>query len=99
MKLSKKCRDKSSLILNKVSSKCLYLDEVIDIKFVKDSQQVLLCTNSEILKLLDLNSGEIELYPGHTDIVLCLDKYPQSDDIFLSGSKDNEIRMWHLDLH
>ena len=72
---------------------------MIDIKFVRNSQHVLLATNSEILKLLDLNSGEIELYPGHTDIVLCLDKHPHQDDIFLSGSKDNEIRMWHLDIH
>lgn len=52
-----------------------------------------MCTNSETLKLLDFESHEIEMYPGHTDIILCLDTCPQKN-LFLTGSKDNEVRLW-----
>lgn len=69
---------KGSLIrkvsLEKTGSLCLYLDEVIDVRFVSEgSKYALLCSNSETLKLLDMETNNIELYPGHTDIVLCLD--------------------------
>ena len=80
--------------LNKVSSKCLYLDEVIDLKFIKpENTKALLCSNSETLKLLDLETNEIEIYPGHSDIILCLDTCAKKD-LLLTGSKDNEIRLW-----
>lgn len=65
-------KTKKSIGLEKVGSRCLFLDEVIDIRFI-DSDFALLCTNSETLKLLHIKSGEIELYPGHSDIILCLD--------------------------
>ena len=80
---------KGKLSLEKVSSKCLYLDEVIDLKFLKqDTSKALLCSNSESLKLLDLDRGEAELYMGHTDIILCLDTC-EKKNMFLTGSKDN----------
>lgn len=60
--------------LEKVGCLCLYLDEVIDVRFVSEkSKYVLLCSNSETLKLLNMETNNIELYTGHTDIVLCLD--------------------------
>jgi hypothetical protein len=65
---------KSNLVLTKVSSRCLFLDEVIDIKFFKpDNEFALMCSNSETLKLMDLNTGIVELYKGHNEIILCLD--------------------------
>ena len=80
---------KGKLSLEKVSSKCLYFDEVIDLKFLKeDTNKALLCSNSESLKLLDLEKGEAELYQGHTDIILCLDSC-EKKSLFLTGSKDN----------
>ena len=99
---------KGSLIrkvsLEKTGSLCLYLDEVIDVRFVSEgSKYALLCSNSETLKLLDMETNNIELYPGHTDIVLCLDVVHQGGEngkeeaIFLSGSKDNTIKMWAFD--
>ena len=82
------------LNLEKVSSKCLYLDEVIDLKFIQpENNKALLCSNSESLKLMDLDSGETELYAGHTDIVLCLDT-SAARSMFLTGAKDNQIRLW-----
>ena len=63
-----------SLALEKIDSRCLYLDEVIDVKFISaKSKYAVLCSNSESLKLLNMENGMIELYMGHTDIVLTLD--------------------------
>ncbi len=77
--------------LRREANRSLYLDEVIDCKFVTDSE-ALLCSNSESLKLLDLETHETKLLTGHTDIVLCIDIF---NGYFLSGAKDNEIRLWH----
>ena len=63
----------------KISTRCLYLDEVIDLKIFKPHNEfALMCSNSETLKLMCLTSGEIELYTGHDDIILCLDISVQS---------------------
>lgn len=44
--------------LVKVVSRCLYLDEVIDLKFIKpDNKYAVLCSNSESLKLLEFETG------------------------------------------
>ncbi len=95
---------KSSLLkkvsLEKVGSLCLYLDEVIDVRFIsRDSKFALLCSNSETIKLLNMETRQIELYTGHDDIVLCLDVYDQENDkaLFLSGAKDNTIKLWQFD--
>ena len=91
-----------SLSLEKTGSLCLYLDEVIDVRFISDkSRFVLLCSNSETLKLLNLDTNQVELYTGHSDIVLCLDIMVaggQGDTaLFLSGAKDNTIKLWAFD--
>lgn len=89
---------KKSLKLRKVASKCLYLDEVIDIKFIKEqgreSQFAVMCSNSETLKLYNMQSGDVELYPGHTDIILCIDTHTSNESLILTGGKDNQIRLW-----
>lgn len=54
-------------------SSCLYLDEIIDAKFVCNNKFAILCSNSENLKLMNLETGNSEIYSGHSDIVLSLD--------------------------
>jgi len=58
----------------------LYLDEVIDTKFLKqlnvESTYAIMCSNSETLKLYNTHTNDIELYSGHADIILCIDTYP-----------------------
>ena len=73
-------------------------------KFISaKSKYALLCSNSESLKLLNTESGQIELYLGHTDIVLTLDVILTQNDegreqaLVLSGAKDNMIKMWYFD--
>ena len=75
-------------------SHALYLDEVIDMKFLNENKEAVLCSNSETLKLFNLESGNCEFYPGHTDIVLTLDKFSSVDEgagtgWILSGAKDS----------
>ena len=84
------------MTLKLVETKCLYLDEVIDLKFIPDSassvpKKAILCSNNETLKLFDLETGNTNLFTGHKDIILCLDV---KNDLFITGSKDNEIRLW-----
>lgn len=84
--------------LAKVASRCLYLDEVIEIKVFKPQNEfALVCSNSETLKLMNLVSGEVELYNGHEDIILCLD-IAMTEKLCLTGAKDNSIRIWSYDL-
>ena len=55
-KVSKGSLNKS-LSLQRTASICLYLDEVIDVRFISEnSKYALLCSNSETLKLLDMDS-------------------------------------------
>ena len=49
-------KSKNGVKLVKTASRCLFLDEVIDLKFIS-KDFALLCTNSETLKLLHLGSG------------------------------------------
>ena len=81
-----------------MASRCLYLDEVIEIKIFKpQNEYALVCSNSETLKLMHLLSGQVELYSGHEDIILCLD-ISQTEKLCLSGAKDNTILLWNFDL-
>ena len=74
------------------------MDEVIDLKIFKPNNQfALICSNSETLKLMCLETGEIELYTGHDDIILCLD-ISSNAELCLTGAKDNTIRLWKYDL-
>jgi WD40 repeat protein len=93
---------KQKLSLQKVSSRCLYLDEIIDVRYLINAQHksprfAILASNNEHLKLIDLETGEIEIYvgQGHSNIILSLDVVAQDDHfLVLTASKDNEIRMW-----
>jgi U3 small nucleolar RNA-associated protein 13 len=86
-------------------SNCLFMDEIIDSKFINGNKFALMCSNSETLKLMDLSSGQMEIYPGHSDIIItldvfCINKNSQSEaekGYLISGSKDNLIRLWRYD--
>lgn len=56
-----------------------------------------MCSNNELLKVIDLQTGEVKqsLQNAHTDIILCVDAI---SNLYLSGSKDNTIRLWTWDL-
>ena len=76
--------------LKLVDSRCLYLDEIIDIKFVNENKEAILCSNSETLKLVNLETGQFEVYGGHADIIITIDKrISGSTGYILTGAKDS----------
>lgn len=87
--------DKSERVqgLTLLESHSLYLDEIIDLKFINQNKEAVLCSNSESIKLFNLETSTCELYPGHTDIVISVDKFSDQDDSsrgwVLSGAKDS----------
>lgn len=51
------------------------MDEIIDAKFINGNKYAIMCSNSETLKLMELENGHTEIYPGHSDIIISLDVY------------------------
>lgn len=78
----------------------MYLDEVIDVKFLGEPPAfALMCSNNPHLKLVKLDSGTTEIYKGHSHTILGLDVIKQETGyLCLTCGKDNEIRMWSADL-
>ena len=76
-----------------------YNDDILDIKVLgKDESFIAVATNSPNIKVFCLVSASCHVLYGHTDTVLCLDVFPNKIS-FLSGSKDNSIRLWALIQH
>ncbi|KAJ3415807.1 Transducin (beta)-like 3 [Chytridiales sp. JEL 0842] len=74
-----------------------YNDEVIDLAFVTGSESRLaVASNSEQLRVYDLESSNCEILYGHTDVVLCLDKSTDGT-LMASGSKDHNALVWKYD--
>jgi len=53
-----------------------------------------MCSNSDTLKLIDLETGNTEIHAGHTDIIISVDRFK---DFIISGAKDNTCRLWKYD--
>lgn len=78
--------------MEKTKEFCLYLDEIIDVRLLS-YDKALVCSNNEMLKVVELASGAVhQSSGGHEDIILCLDTY--QGEYFLTGSKDNTARLW-----
>lgn len=88
--------------LRQTALNCLYLDEIIDVRLLRDTDdsdtqptKAVICSNNELLKVVDLATGKVEQSPkehSHSDIILCVDAAGR--DLFVTGSKDNSIRLW-----
>ncbi len=79
--------------------------EILDLQFCNRNQNLLaVATNSEFLKIYDLNTWDCKLLKGHTDLIICLNAFVdrstknQHDRIsyLASSSKDSTIRIWRI---
>ena len=58
-----------------------------------DDSHIAVATNSNIVKVFDVNTWDCQVLTGHTDIVLCLDVYKHGS-LLVTSSKDNSVRLW-----
>ncbi|CAF0778878.1 unnamed protein product [Brachionus calyciflorus] len=70
--------------------------EILDMQYCDLEEKYLaVATNSEFIKIYDLNTWDCKLLKGHTDLVICLACYMDKKESYLaSSSKDNTIRIW-----
>ncbi|GAA6002933.1 hypothetical protein JCM10207_001903 [Rhodosporidiobolus poonsookiae] len=52
-----------------------------------------IATNSDLVRVYDLNRFNTQLLEGHEDVVLCLGR-SSDGEVLVSGSKDNTARVW-----
>ncbi len=76
--------------------------EILDTQLCNTDENLLaMATNSELLKIYNLNTWDCKLLRGHTDLIICLSVYHDKTNPNLSylasSSKDSTIRIWKLD--
>ncbi|GFS42439.1 transducin beta-like protein 3 [Trichonephila inaurata madagascariensis] len=75
-----------------------YIDDVLNIRYAgpKDDR-IVVATNSSQIKIFRLPSFSFQVLKGHNNIVLSVDVFPKHKEILVSGSKDNNIKVWYID--
>lgn len=81
-------------MLEEEQSKCLFNDEITEVKFLNTEPYVVLSSNSEVMKILNYETSRYELCLGHSDIIVALDVF---ENFIVSGSKDNTLRLWKVE--
>jgi len=76
-------------------------DLVLDLKFIKmaDAEDprnnlLVIASNSETLRIFDLDKKRNLFVDGHSDMILSLDT---RQEFIMSGSKDTTIKLWKLE--
>jgi U3 small nucleolar RNA-associated protein 13 len=83
---------------NLIKTKCLigFNDEILDSVFLGSNENHLcIASNSEILKVYDMNTFDCDLVHGHSEIILCLASN-QAKELLATGSKDQTTRVWSM---
>ena len=71
-----------------------YNDDILDIKFIGDGDShVAVATNSELIKLFEVETWSCQTLSGHTDIVMGLDVFDKAA-LLTSGSKVSLCHSW-----
>ncbi|KAJ3016175.1 UNVERIFIED_CONTAM: Transducin (beta)-like 3 [Siphonaria sp. JEL0065] len=71
-----------------------YNEEIVDLAFVSPQETLLaVASNSEQIKIMDLESSNCDILYGHSNVVVCLDK-SKDGTLLASGSKDNTSLIW-----
>ena len=78
-----------------------YNDEIIDILYLSCKPErsigthLAVATNSDLIRLYDIESFDTSFLAGHQDVVLCLSR-SRDGSVLLSGSKDRTARIWQI---
>ncbi|KAJ3283751.1 Transducin (beta)-like 3 [Blyttiomyces sp. JEL0837] len=73
-----------------------YNEEVVDLAFLKKCPNLLaIASNSEQIRIQDMNTPFCDILNGHSEAVICID---QSADgtLLASGSKDKSVIIWRF---
>ena len=69
----------------------MYVDEIIETRFL-DEEHIVFCSNGESLKLMNIETGQVEIYYGHKDIIVCLDRFKIANDKFKKFLDAEDLR-------
>jgi U3 small nucleolar RNA-associated protein 13 len=74
-----------------------YNDQILDFAFVSGGEdadpQLATATNSEQIRVYDMQTRDCTVLAGHKEIVFCLDAFV-AGSMLVSGSKDRSARVW-----
>ncbi len=69
-------------------------DDVQDVTFSPDSQQIATASNDRTVKLWDRNGNLLKTLTGHQDQVYSISFSPDGE-LIASGSRDGTVKLWH----
>ncbi|ORZ19470.1 WD40-repeat-containing domain protein [Absidia repens] len=76
-----------------------YNDEIVDIVYLGENETHLAAaTNSEQLRVYDVETQNCDLVYGHKDMIICLDR-SKDGNVLVTGSKDKTARIWKINLN
>ncbi|KAI9289951.1 WD40-repeat-containing domain protein [Umbelopsis sp. AD052] len=74
-----------------------YNDEIVDVRFIgEDDQHLAVATNSEQIRVFNVETQDCDIIYGHSDTVICLER-SKDGSVLVSGSKDKTARLWRID--
>lgn len=68
-------------------------DEIMEVKFIGNNHAVV-CSNSETLRVLNLETGSGALVHGHEDLITAVDVF--QNKFMITGSKDGKVFYWKI---
>ncbi|EGJ31662.1 MULTISPECIES: hypothetical protein [Moorena] len=69
-------------------------DDVQDVTFSPDSQQIATASNDRTVKLWDRNGKLLQTLTGHHDLVYSI-SLSADGELIASGSRDGTVKLWH----
>ncbi|KAG0167641.1 U3 small nucleolar RNA-associated protein 13 [Apophysomyces sp. BC1034] len=75
-----------------------YNDEVVDVAYIgEEDSHLAAATNSEQLKIYNVDTQDCDIVYGHNDMIICMDR-SRDGTVLATGSKDKTARIWKIDV-
>ncbi|KAG2216854.1 hypothetical protein INT45_005221 [Circinella minor] len=83
--------------LNRIKQIVGYNDQIVDIAYIGPEETHLAAvTNSQVLRVYNIETQDCELLYGHQDMIICVDRSRVDGTLFATGSKDRTARLWKM---